>query len=56
MIYGTALSGVTQFFMDWGSACQDLSEKVLHATLPLTGVLFAITEFAALLYDAVAIN
>ena len=50
LIYVTALGGVTHFSMDWGSACQDLSEKVQHATLACMCVLFVIT-FVALLYD-----
>ena len=47
----TAISGVTYFPMDWGSACQDLSEKVSHAMVASMCVLFAVTKFVALLYD-----
>ena len=50
----TAISGVTHFPMDWGSACQDLSEKVQHAMVACLCVLFAVTKFVALLYDKLA--
>ena len=52
LIYATALIGVTHFPMDLGSACQDLSEKVKHATLACMWVLFVVTKFVALLYDS----
>ena len=47
----TAISGVTHFPMDWGSACQDLSEKVQHVIVACLPFLLAGHSFVDLNND-----